>query len=491
MGDIVRTRGERTCAKRCFNTAIKTVEKAINDLSPCELVNSIFEELKAARKELSSKHTEYIVATIAEQGDGNAADVDDDTEDEYLVMTEATFRATEKAVFQYDQQVAEMHKQMSQEAAVIQQEAAQATAKAESKRTLQTLRNLRNMEFEYLVVEMNRVVSLKDRAFGLSSLETIESEMRSQFSRLNAANVKVVEQLDEEDAKVEVKLFVDMRAKYAASMDTIGSIKDELNAMKKMEQSMKPTADFQLQKIPLPSFNGNMRDYPKFKDDFLKYVQPRIGDNEAGVYVLTSCLKGDALDQVKNVDDDAEKVWKCLDEKYGDPCRLADEVMNEIKRASHIEEGDDCSLIYLVDIIERGYRDLKRLGVEGEISNSQTVSLIEEKLPRDVKLGWSKKVKKDGSVIVWANKFPKMLDFLLVQKRIREYVNADLRVSTQEASGALHHINGQSGATGSSFAKSPCLIHPTSTDKHSTATCNKYLTMDANGRIELLIKSKA
>lgn len=183
-------------------------------------------------------------------------------------------------------------------------------------------------------------------------------------------------------------------------MDVIGSMKDALNVKKKMGQSMKPIADLQLQRIPLPSFNGHMRDYPKFKVYFLKYVHPRIGDNEAAVYVLTSCLKGEALDQVKNVDDDADKVWKCLDEKYGDPCRLADEVMNEIKRANHIVEGEDCSLIYQVDIIEIGYRDLKQLGVEGEISNSQTVSLIEEKLSHDVKLGWSKKVKKDGSIIV-------------------------------------------------------------------------------------------
>ena len=479
-----RARAERTCAKRDFYSILKTIVEALKDESPCELVNSRFSELKAARKDFLLKHREYTIATMPDNPES-----DDDSEDAYLKVPESKFRELEKDVFEYGQRFSELQEQSTVKQVQVKQEVAHAAAQEEGARTIRNMKNILDMEYASLVLEMDRAVLLKDKDVGLSSINNVELEMRSQFSRVNAANVKLVEHLCQDDADKEVKMFMGMRSKYLEAMDVVSSVKDTIDSQKKLGGGRNLAGDIQLQKVPLPSFNSDMRSYPKFRDDFHRYVLPRIEGNEAAAYILTSCLKGEALEKVKNVDDDIENVWKRLDEIYGDPCKLADEVMNDIKRIDPVMENDDSSLVSMIDIIERGYRDLKRMNMDGEISNSQTVSLIEERLPYTIKLKWSKRVKKDGSTICWANKFSNMMIFLLEQKRIREYANSDIRGNVQETAGMSNYVSGHRNQNADTSTGSSCLVH--SSEKHVTSVCNVYCGMSPKERVELLSKHNA
>ena len=78
-------------------------------------------------------------------------------------------------------------------------------------------------------------------------------------------------------------------------------------------------------------------------------------------------------------------------------------------------------------MLEDGYRDLKRLGLEAEITTTSSVSIIERKLPMDIRREWAKTVSLDASMIDKTNKFPSLLQFLLNQKRAIEYDCAALR----------------------------------------------------------------
>ena len=151
----------------------------------------------------------------------------------------------------------------------------------------------------------------------------------------------------------------------------------------------------------MPAFEGDIRDYPRFESDFQRQVMPEIKKQEMVAYVLKPCL-----------------MWKRLDEKYGKTSKLRDVVMYDIKSLKAVREGDDKKFIQLINIMERGYRDLARLGVQYEILNSTTVSLIEEKLPRDIWRDWSKEVNRTDNKVYDANKFRSLLEFLLKQKRI-------------------------------------------------------------------------
>ena len=66
--------------------------------------------------------------------------------------------------------------------------------------------------------------------------------------------------------------------------------------------------------------------------------------------------------------------------------------------------------------------------LEHKLSNATVISLLEEKLPKNIRRDWSKMVNETDNKIDDTNRFPAFLDFLLEQKRIIEYESADIRM---------------------------------------------------------------
>ena len=107
-------------------------------------------------------------------------------------------------------------------------------------------------------------------------------------------------------------------------------------------------------------------------------------DKNSACYILRSCLEKKPAETVKGVDDDIKEMWKRLDEKYGDPAKLTDAIINTIQDIRPIEEGENERLIVLINAVEDGYKDLKKLGLEREITTTSSVSIIERKLPANI-----------------------------------------------------------------------------------------------------------
>ena len=84
------------------------------------------------------------------------------------------------------------------------------------------------------------------------------------------------------------------------------------------------------------------------------------------------------------------------------------------------------------DIVEKAFANLSRLGIQMEMSNTITLSLIEEKLPNNIRREWSKELNKEESKIDKLDKFPHFLKFLIEQKRILEYEMSELRITDNE-----------------------------------------------------------
>ena len=64
-------------------------------------------------------------------------------------------------------------------------------------------------------------------------------------------------------------------------------------------------------------------------------------------------------------------MWKRLDEKYGDPAKVVDVIMNAIHNTRNLKDGENKKFVEFINIVEDGYRDLKRLGLEKEITTTQ------------------------------------------------------------------------------------------------------------------------
>ena len=112
-------------------------------------------------------------------------------------------------------------------------------------------------------------------------------------------------------------------------------------------------------------------------------------DKDSVCYILRSCLEREPAETVKGVDDDIKEMWKRLEEKYGDPAKLTDAIINTIQDIRPIKEGENKRFIELVDAVEDGYKDLKRLGLEREITTTSSISIIERKLPATIKREWA------------------------------------------------------------------------------------------------------
>ena len=234
-----------------------------------------------------------------------------------------------------------------------------------------------------------------------------------------------------------------------------------------------------LEKIKRPHFEGDIREYPQFKRDFQTQVMPGLTKLTAP-YTLRTCLDKEALAQVKSVDDDIEEMWARLDEKFGDPGKVTDVIINDIKRFKVIREGESKKFVEFVDMIEDSYRDLKRLGIEKEITTTSSVSTIESKLPPDHRKEWARLVSSRKSTVDKTDKFPSLLDFLLDQKRAIEYDASDLRsAGTPQVRGATHLSDGRP-----SPAAKYCLVHGNA--KHSTYECRNYLAKPVQQRKDVV-----
>ena len=202
--------------------------------------------------------------------------------------------------------------------------------------------NIRSAELAFLHTEFDTARSLKDRDMGDSAVDEIESEIKAQFDKVKDANMINIQALNGRDAETEVVWLVDVRKQYQTAMGIITRHKD-MNCEKKVGSSAESKGkgcNLQLQKIPMPTFSGNIQDYPRFKNNLEKYVLPTIENPDAFAYVLASCLKGDPLQLVKNVGDNVTAMWRRLDEVYGNHAKVVDIIMNEIKRLAPVAEND-------------------------------------------------------------------------------------------------------------------------------------------------------
>ena len=78
---------------------------------------------------------------------------------------------------------------------------------------------------------------------------------------------------------------------------------------------LKPTG-IQLDRIKLDVLDGNIRNYPMFRTDYMKHVKPHHHAREEAT-VLKSYLSSRVRRDVENLDAVVE-IWKKLNKRYGD-----------------------------------------------------------------------------------------------------------------------------------------------------------------------------
>ena len=261
--------------------------------------------------------------------------------------------------------------------------------------------------------------------------------------------------------------------------------------------SSETKSELKLEKMRLPSFDGSIRDYPRFKSDFENYVLPKLNPKDTP-FVLKNCFVGQAYNVIKNVEDDTEVIWQRINEKYGRPSQIVDEVLFDILKFPTLLDDDKDGFIKFVTVIEEAVVDLKRVKLESEIFNCNVVSEIEKRLPSIIRREWSYEVVTNSTGKDHKSKFECLLRFLKEQRGGLEYLTSKVRYRMgekdvlnespiQDQSVRCGHI----AIVGTNESKRlyKCGIH--NTDDHCLRDCKTFRFANSGERIQMVIESRA
>ncbi|KAJ8032137.1 hypothetical protein HOLleu_25575 [Holothuria leucospilota] len=176
-------------------------------------------------------------------------------------------------------------------------------------------------------------------------------------------------------------------------------------------------------------------------------------------------------------------MWERLDEKYDDKIKLVDIIVNDIEKKREVKDGESRKLVAYMDDIEAGYNDLKKAGLEKEMSNSRVVGEIERKLPPSVFGRWVRYMHDDRNNVNKTDRLPELLKFLFKERRSLEYSMEGIR-NSQTSKAVMHAVDVEVPRLQAS-----CVIHRKS--QHTTDSCRTYLAKAPEERMKAIRENKA
>ena len=136
---------------------------------------------------------------------------------------------------------------------------------------------------------------------------------------------------------------------YANEVDDSEEILEEIEEYMQDSEKRKILLHFQFWKVkishtsvkvkslPPPNFSGEMRIFGTFLKDYDRLMFIKYGKDP---FAFISCLSGEALECVKGVEDSYDAMLERLKEKYGNPCKITESIIRDMKLLKPIPEGD-------------------------------------------------------------------------------------------------------------------------------------------------------
>lgn len=246
-------------------------------------------------------------------------------------------------------------------------------------------------------------------------LQEILKDMEHAYEKLegeHSAYLNILDSDDETEGDIINTANSDMDKNYSQLCDARADLvminrknkedKSKVNTTKEHPNTVK------VKRLEAPTFSGNVREYPSFRNDYSKLMTP-------DPFALKQCLSGEALKTVQGVDDNFTAMFKRLDMKYGREERIAESVLYELKSLKKVSDGDNKGFIQTIDIIELCWLDLCKMKMEREMDTATMMSQIEVLLPTIQKREWAIRKQRDRSL-----KFKDFMNFLIEEKNAME-----------------------------------------------------------------------
>jgi len=329
-------KSQRRNAKAKFTRKFNEIVKSINERKNPQVVSQLFTELKEAWNNVEAKHENYCTFLN-----------DDEYEDEENWISEIYARYVETMVktTEYEDEHKNQEKTLKlKEQQVELQNKEQVNARKLIEQT-KARRDLIYSLFEQQIDDLKPLLKDEEQT-ETEVLAKSNKELESTFKECKVISDTYIELLTEEqlDITTEISWVKTVQQTYSRVNFEIERRISKNKELKEKKSSVR------LEKTKLPTFDGNLRNYARFKSDFQRQVQPYLS-KEAAPYTLRSCLGKEPLKLVKSVDDDLDMMWKYLDEKYADPTRVVDTIMNAIHVFKPIKENENKKFVEFVDIL--------------------------------------------------------------------------------------------------------------------------------------------
>ena len=248
---------------------------------------------------------------------------------------------------------------------------------------------------------------------------------------------------------------------------------------------------FKHDKMKFPPFDGNIRKYAKWKEEYEIHVQPLCAPTQSA-FILKTHLCDELREEMDILGGDETEIWERLDQRFGNKSRLVDTILADVKGVQKCT--DDSSTLKMIKTIERCYNELKSTRRETEMNNTTIISMIEEKMSLEMSTEWIKAItKKDAD---HEDKFS-LLKALLDDWRARiEYKIANLRASTTTEEGTVFFGNSSTNNSNNNnnttrTQQQPCWMIHTSNNNHPIWRCREFQKKSVDERIALVRENNA
>ena len=454
----------RTTYKGTFTRAAKSLEQAIDSNAPKITIEKRFVTLTEKFNIVQNCHNEFV--NTLNENELNADEVETWISEICNIYDELEIR-TDTYIEKLNEQNAES----------IRRENEKLQNNVNKEKYI--LRKAEECKFNDIVNDLTNMMN--DSYFSGTKDTLIAALKRLQLCKNSCDNVHLdyIKSLSNiEEKEREGQWVIDIAKEYNRINNETTEYISRINLNVEQHITQSPV---KIERIKFENFNGDLRRYPRFKEEFLKHIKPTYKSSEEA-FVLKSYLEKHIREDVENLGEDATAIWHRLDEKYGNKRKLVDAIICEVKKLKSNYNENPRKTLEMINTVEKAHRDLKGLGLESEINNTTIVSIIEEKLPYEIEKEWIK----IASTQVGNNElFPALLELLLDFKRRIEYKISDIRRSSDYKSFTGHVEKGSE-----SFPRKPwCWLHPTSHD-HPIWRCNTLLEMTPHERVESIKENK-
>ena len=168
-----------------------------------------------------------------------------------------------------------------------------------------------------------------------------------------------------------------------------------------------------------PKFNGDPLNFTTFKNEFVKYIVPKVSDHKMLLCYLLQHCETKVRDKIQHFSNkgDAGYALACerLEREYGRSNIIADACEQRLKAAKAVKSNDPVGLKLFSELLEQTLITLEDIRCFGSLSSLDTMAQLIQKLPFDSRRAWVKesvKVEQETGQVADFSRFVKFVNRL-------------------------------------------------------------------------------